>query len=332
MNHRVKQPDDLYVPVDEKAFVVRDGKQVQNKNHTLSRGFAIVYYRKRDALAALRAQELLDGLRYNGSTLVARFEKGQMAVKAAVIKATEARAKAVAAAEAVEKALMPAAPCELTQVEFPTLPEPAPKQEPVPVVRRVERDSDTASESAASSAPTVHERWRAMQALHIKCTYCKATGHGIQGCPKLAAATCNYCGCAGHTEKKCALKKAEAKAAAEYEREEAEWLAYDAHQALKVEQRAEAFAQREAEEARKAAGLVAAAVIAPKAGVFDCLECEEAEEPQQEEVCAVEAPAEAAAAAAALPPPKAKRPSKAQRQAAKRVAAKQALAVDTSEC
>jgi len=327
---RVKLPaiGDIFVPVDSKAIVERDGKLVPNKNHKLSRGFAVVSYRERDALAAFHAQEALDGLRYDGSTLSAKFEKGRPAAVAAAKAAAEAKAKAVAAAEALEKELVPAAPCDVTQVEFPTLPEPAAKQRPVLVTKPAERISDAASDSAASSAPTVQERWVATQAVHLKCTYCKLTGHGVKACPALAAVRCGHCGCSGHTAKRCPEKKAETAADAEEERLEAEWRAYDARQALLVEQRSEAFAQREAEAAIKAAGVLPAVAVAGKAGAFDCLECEEGKEPQQEEVAAVAAPTVAATAAE----PKAKRPSKAQRQAAKRVAAKQALAADTSEC
>ena len=190
-----------------------------------------------------------------------------------------------------------AEPAPMTQVEYPTLPAAAPARAPVLVTRpaprpaaepAAERESDTAS--VASAATTVRA---------VRCGYCKEGGHGVQLCPALARRRCQVCGCLGHTESRCAHRIAE-------EAEAQAWRAQVAASERRKERQADRALARHEEEVSGWRTVGARRVTAETAEAAEA--------------------AEAAPQAAEAQPRGANRPSRAQRQAAKRVAAKAAAA------
>ena len=179
--------------------------------------------------------------------------------------------------------------------EFPTLPEAAPAVAPLPVQRpavvhtpreRPSRasESDAASDITTSSTPTVRAG---------SCSYCKQSGHVARACPELAARHCSYCSFLGHTEKFCEVKRSNERLRERQER-------------LKDRQADRALRQHEQETTGWCT-----------VGKALCVSCPAVEEENYDEQCHAQATAEAAEAEVT------KRPSRAQRQAAKRIAARE---------
>mmetsp|Transcript_18236 Transcript_18236/g.45469 ORF Transcript_18236/g.45469 Transcript_18236/m.45469 type:complete len:315 (-) Transcript_18236:743-1687(-) len=184
--------------------------------------------------------------------------------------------------------------------EFPTLPEPAPAVAPLPVQRpavvhtpreRPSRtsESDAASDITTSSAPTVRAS---------SCAYCKQLGHVVRACPELAARHCSYCSFLGHTQKFCEVKRSNERLRERQER-------------LKNRQADRALRLHEQE----ATGWCTVGKAALTESVV-CVSCPAVEEEEEEVQCQAQV-------AGAVEAEEIKRPSRAQRQAAKRIAARE---------
>ena len=182
---------------------------------------------------------------------------------------------------------------------FPELPEPAPAVAPLGISRPVMHvptkgraaERETVSEvSECETASVATARSSATTTRASSCTYCRSSGHVTSECPALAHRLCSYCRCSGHTEKFCEMRRLDESWNATLEREAA-ILERRIDRALRVHE-------------LEMGGwcTVGKAAVAPSEPVCTPV-CRPVCEP------CVEAPA-------------AKKPSRAQRQAAKRLAAK----------
>jgi len=280
----------VYIPVDNYKT---------SKTYGKCRGFALLTLKSTDC--ASHASDALDGARFGSAILLATTDRK---------------------CKLPEKPTPPTnndvihGPPLPTHEEFPEMPAAAPAvavQHPTrPIKLWTPRSS--CAESDASSAIT---------AFALTCSYCKKEGHKITECLQLRSRKCAYCDEYGHTQLKCPTKKQDedAKKRDEDRRQCEQMLtgwrltkvvnASELHKSSRLASKANQFALLTEEDA---VTVTAESVSSP------IVVCQPIEEPcpAAESKCDI-SPADVDAAPANV----AKRRSKAKRQAAKRIEARE---------
>ena len=170
----------ILVPKDTHRFA---GGRV-NPRYMHARGFAILCFRSHIAAASAMSKFKYAEYKYKGCVLSFAWD-------------THANERAAVAA-VTEKVPKPhpneQGRGEVNCIDYPALPMPAVKREPVLVAKPEVHIIRTPAPSSTGST-----------ASNLSCYYCKAVGHSVKDCSQLSTRLCQECGLFGHTEARCPM-------------------------------------------------------------------------------------------------------------------------------